>query len=368
MKIAMICFTLTGLQTAERIRSAFLLQKSETIEIFVKSKYLENSIRESIGEWAGKQFEEKDVLLFIGATGIAVRSIAPYVTSKKTDPAVLCVDECGTYVISLLSGHLGGANDLALFIAKKIGAIPVVTTATDLHGRFAVDVFAKKNNCSIFYMKAAKEVSAALLAGEKVGFYSEMEYDLPLPEGLIPCDRYGKPLKHVWKSEKDVSDGASGSEERIAIGIAVTVSKNVRPFAQTAVVVPKVLVMGIGCRKGKEAEGVKAAALACLNRGNYYKEAVCMISSIDLKKEESGILSLAEEWKIPFLTYTEGELLSVPGDFTASAFVKKITGVDNVCERSAILGAGMGSLLQKKVGADGVTTALARKKEDLHFE
>ena len=93
--------------------------------------------------------------------------------SKKSDPAVLVIDECGHFVISLLSGHLGGANELALKVAEILHAVPVVTTATDLHHRFAVDVFAKKNNCSIFNMKAAKEVSAALLAGRRVGFYSE---------------------------------------------------------------------------------------------------------------------------------------------------------------------------------------------------
>lgn len=109
-------------------------------------------------------------MIFIGASGIAVRSIASYVVSKKSDPAVLVVDECGKFVISLLSGHLGGANELALKTAEILNAVPVVTTATDLHHRFAVDVFAKKNDCSIFNMKAAKEVSAALLAGKKWDF------------------------------------------------------------------------------------------------------------------------------------------------------------------------------------------------------
>lgn len=112
-------------------------------------------------------------MIFIGACGIAVRSIAPFVASKKTDPAVLVVDECSRFVISLLSGHLGGANELAGTAAKILDAMPVVTTATDLHQCFAVDVFAKKNDCGILNMKGAKEVSAALLAGEKAGFFSD---------------------------------------------------------------------------------------------------------------------------------------------------------------------------------------------------
>ena len=169
MKVALICFSLTGQQTGERLYRG-LEAAGMTAELDKKSKYLLDSIQVSTSAWAGEKFSDSDALIFIGATGIAVRSIAPYVASKKSDPAVLVVDECGKFVISLLSGHLGGANELALKTAEILEAIPVVTTATDLHHRFAVDVFAKKNNCNIFNMKAAKEVSAALLAGKKLDF------------------------------------------------------------------------------------------------------------------------------------------------------------------------------------------------------
>ena len=158
MKVALICFSLTGQQTGERLCRG-LEAAGMTAELDKKSKYLLDSIQISTSAWAGEKFSDSDALIFIGATGIAVRSIAPYVASKKSDPAVLVVDECGKFVISLLSGHLGGANELALKTAEILEAIPVVTTATDLHHRFAVDVFAKKNNCNIFNMKAAKEVS-----------------------------------------------------------------------------------------------------------------------------------------------------------------------------------------------------------------
>lgn len=110
-----------------------------------KSRYLPDSVSISTSQWAGEQFQAgKDGVIFIGACGIAVRSIAPYIAGKKTDPAVLVIDECGQFVISLLSGHLGGANELAVRCAGYLHATPVVTTATDLHSRFAVDVFAKR--------------------------------------------------------------------------------------------------------------------------------------------------------------------------------------------------------------------------------
>ncbi len=166
-------------QTGRRLKKG--LGKGDTAEMDKKSKYLPDSIQESQYLCMGRRTNfrtDSDAVIFIGACGIAVRSIAPYVASKKTDPAVLVVDECGKFVISLLSGHLGGANELAENSSAEIlEAMPVVTTATDLHHRFAVDVFAKKNNCAILNMKAAKEVSAALLAGKKVGFYSEFPWD-----------------------------------------------------------------------------------------------------------------------------------------------------------------------------------------------
>lgn len=141
---------------------------------------------------------------------------------------MLVIDECGTYVISLLSGHLGGANELALTAAEILNAVPVITTATDLHERFAVDVFAKKNNCAIKNMKAAKEVSAALLAGKSVGFYSEFPYEGTLPKGLV------------------------SGEEKPELGIAVTIHKDCQPFASTVQIIPPAAVLGMGCKEEKK--------------------------------------------------------------------------------------------------------------------
>ena len=236
MKISIICFTLTGQQTGEKLKKALEKQK-HAVSLYAKSKYISDSIKESTKEWAGEQFESADGIIFIGATGIAVRSIAPYVASKKTDPAVLVTDECGKFVISLLSGHLGGANELALQAAEALHAVPIVTTATDLEGKFAVDVFAKKNNCHIFRMKEAKEVSAALLAGEKVGFYSEFPWEGELPDGLVNCCG----LRDEISSETDLAAMEakleSASDLFPKVGIAVTIHKNCTPFLSTTYVV-----------------------------------------------------------------------------------------------------------------------------------
>lgn len=396
MKISIICFTLTGQQTGEKLKKA-LEEQEHAVSLYTKSKYIPESIKESTKEWAGKQFESADGIIFIGATGIAVRSIAPYVASKKTDPAVLVTDECGKFVISLLSGHLGGANELALQAAEALHAVPIVTTATDLEGKFAVDVFAKKNNCHIFRMKEAKEVSAALLAGEKVGFYSEFPWEGELPDGLVNCCGL---RDENWISENEPGTNfqndnqiKSASDLFPKVGIAVTIHKNCTPFLSTTHVVPQAVALGMGCRKNKEAQAVEKAAFTCLEENQIYPQAVACLASIDIKKEEPGLLALAEKMGIPFETFSSEELLAVKGEFTASSFVSRTVGVDNVCERSALKaaqdriclntgripernqtkpGTRRGGehcrLIQRKQAADGVTAALVLADWRIHFE
>lgn len=407
MKLSMICFSLTGYATGSRLKEAFRAE-GHIVTLDKKSRYLDDSVASSTGDWAGKQFEKADALIFIGACGIAVRSIAPHIVCKKTDPAVLVIDECGKFVISLLSGHLGGANDLALRAAEILGAQPVVTTATDLHKQFAVDVFAKRNGAEIRNMTAAKEVSAALLAGKKVGFYSEFPWEGKLPQGLVLCDRdgnvtegaagnealetgkriladYGRfyaaqetltedygesPETEKMKVQPDASPLSAfhGDKEHLPIGIAVTIHPSCHPFTSTVIVVPSVLTLGLGCKKGKEEHAILDAVRSCLEKNDLYQEAFERIASIDLKKDEKGIHALSEKWQIPFYIYTADELRSAGAEFTISAFVQSVTGVDNVCERSAVLASDFGRLLQKKEGAGGVTTAVAAREWRIHFE
>lgn len=385
MKLSIICFSLTGLETAIRLKTEFEKQGHRVL-LASKSKYLKDSIQESVLKWTESRFSADDGILFVGACGIAVRSIAPYVASKKSDPAVLVIDECGKFVISLLSGHLGGANELALTASEILNAQAVVTTATDLHERFAVDIFAKKNGCDIMNMTAAKEVSAAVLAGETVGFYSEFPWTGTLPQELILCDRKGVPVSLDEKNRTGKSPGEvaekqetanygrealteeSAGEQPVRLGIAVTVHKSCTPFLSTVQVIPKTVTLGMGCRKNKEPEGIEKAADSCLEQEDIFPQAVEQLASISIKKHEPGLLALAEKKKLPFLTFEGEELMKVQGDFTPSAFVKSVTGADNVCERSAVLGAAKGKLIKRKSGGDGVTTALALREWEVHFE
>lgn len=174
-------------------------------------------------------FNKADALIFIGASGIAVRAIAPYVKSKTTDPAVLVIDECANFVISLLSGHIGGANGLARQIAAAIKAVPVVTTATDVNNLFAVDEWAARRGMVIESMEAAKDFAAALVAGKTAGLCSDYVIKGALPSGVE----------------------FAGSGET---GMAVTTCKNKKPFNTTVVLMPKILHLGIGCRRNTPLE------------------------------------------------------------------------------------------------------------------
>ena len=295
-KIAIISFTRDGSHLAEKIHQAAGEEPFE-INIYQKSRYAEEVsgamiVKESLQQWTKEQWGQVDALLFIGATGIAVRAIAPCICDKQTDPAVLCMDEQGHFCISLLSGHLGGANELTSKIANLTGAVAVITTATDLNQCFAVDLFGKENHLTLKDKKLAKDISARLLARKKI------------------------------------------------------------------------VTVGLGCRKGVEKQQIEDAVNMVCKENQIPPECVKQIASIDLKKEENGILEYSKERNLPFITYTADELKAVPGTYTDSLFVEQVTGVDNVCERSAVLGSGFGILIQKKKAMNQVTCALDIENEE----
>ncbi len=148
----------------------------------------------------------------------------------------------------------------------------------------------------------------------------------------------------------------------------MTIHENCRPFPVTVQLVPRVVALGVGCRKGKPGEEIERAVLDCLSEEGIFQESLFCMASIDLKKEEPGLLELSKRWNLPFVTASAQELNTVPGEFTPSGFVREVTGVDNVCERSAVWAADRGILIRRKRAGDGVTAALALKEWRLRFE
>jgi cobalt-precorrin 5A hydrolase len=266
----------------------------------------------SVGEWAGRFFAACGALVFVGACGIAVRAIAPHIRSKTADPAVIVIDELGRHVIPILSGHIGGANALAAELAKVLGGVAVITTATDLNNIQAVDTWAAGHNCAIENPHAIKAVSSAALAGQ-------------------------------------------------AVGVAVTEQLADPPFPVTLWLRPRTLVLGVGCRKGVEAAALEAAAEDFLRGAGVSALSLKAVASIELKANEPAILAFCARHGLPFMTYGAEELSAVPGQFTASERVLDVTGVDNVCERAAVKCAGGGVLLRGKTIYAGITLALAKE-------
>lgn len=319
MTCAYLAFTDTGLALAKRLAAA-----------------LPGSVARcgqdgtSLAEWTGVQFVQSDALIFVGAAGIAVRAIAPHCKSKTTDPAVVVVDECGRFAVPILSGHLGGANDLARTIAAVCGAVPVITTATDAHGIFAADEWAKHQNCMVLESERIKLVSGKLLAGQPVYYWADIPVTGTVPAGLFPAEAPEK------------------------ADLALTLC----PTGQALHLVPRIGVLGIGCKRGTSAGALEAAFAAFCARHGLAAQTVTAAASIDLKQNEPGLLSFCQAHGWPVRFYTAAQLRSVPGQFTPSPFVQSVTGVDNVCERAAVLDAG-GNLFYPKFACSGVTFALA---------
>ena len=346
--IAVISFTYRGAELAEHIQK--VMDAAWSCKLYTKCSDVRADgigipVEQPLFTWAGEQFAAENALLFIGACGIAVRSIAPHVKDKLSDVPVLVADEAGQFVIPLLSGHVGGANRLAETVASGIGAVPVVTTATDVEKKFAVDVFAKDHGFVITDRKLAKEISADILAGEPVGVFSDFGFSAwkKIPEGLFE-DRICK--RNLWVT-------VSGKEKK---GI---------PEDRVLRLIPRCVALGIGCKRGTPVEKIRTAVESAMEQNGIDLRSVFAVASIDIKKQEQGLIEFAKEFQVPFLTFSSEELNGQPGDFPESEFVRKTTGTGNVCERSAVAACRLGvrasecRILIHKEAEDGVTVAAA---------
>lgn len=286
----------------------------------------------TLADWTAAQFADADALVFVGAVGIAVRAIAPHCRSKAADPAVVVLDECGRFAVPLLSGHLGGANALARRLAKVCGAVPVITTATDANGVFAVDEWAKRQHCTVAEPGRIKAVSGALLAGRTVYFASHWPIQGTPPAGVEPA---------ADAAAADFALTLTPAENEIALHI-----------------IPRVAVLGIGCKRGTPAARLAAAFAGFCAQTQLAPQSVIAAASIELKKDEPGLAVFCRQQGWPLTFYSAEALRAAPGQFAHSDFVQSVTGVDNVCERAAVLAAG-GPVWAHKWAQDGVTFAVA---------
>ena len=366
MKAAIICFTGNGLRTAVRAARAL---DGYSPRIWIKKKDCsgmeEGAViwEGSLEEWTRQRFEDSALIVFTGAAGIAVRAIAPHLKGKTVDPAVLCVDEKASFVIPLVSGHIGGANEYAAMLADRLGAQAVITTATDINNKFAVDVFARKNALRISDMGIAKRVSSAILDGAKIPFESEFPLAGKMPPCLIAGEKAASdtPATDILASDSPSPEVFVGIHERPKYLSGQDDKDLLR-------LIPAVISVGAGCRKGTDPAELEAFLKQTLLMEGLREEAVEQICSIDIKENEPAIKALSRSFNVPLKTFTAGELNEAEGDFNASDFVRSVTGTDNVCERSAVLGSAQGTLIVRKRAYNGMTLALAAREWRGSFE
>lgn len=399
-RVLLITCSVRGYATMQKL--AKKLENISGAEIITKVKceaLPEVSMRETVKTCVDAYFEQVDAIVFVTASGIAVRSVAEHLAHKSKDPAIVCMDELGKHVISLVSGHAGGANALTQMLADVMWATPVITTATDVEGRFSIDDYAREHNLVVTDWTKAKAISSEVLAaGAEPVRVNEAEV---LQEEEKRACEIGKEQKSigidVGKIENDgCKNEVDGCENRIdgcknrvdGCGNRINVKRLqigshqviITPQdgsvdAQTLQLIPRCIVAGVGCKKGMPVDKIEHAVQDAFAKAGLRMEALCAVVSINLKKEEAGLLEFCETRHVPFETYAAEELQAVPGTYSASEFVSGVTGVDNVCERSAVkyasehatnqgellLGrqAKHGELLLRKQAYGGVTVALA---------
>ncbi|KXB90849.1 cobalt-precorrin 5A hydrolase [Megasphaera hutchinsoni] len=322
----------TSIQLAQALQG-----KHQDIRLYTLAAYKIEGVAEIKGDvstFVKSIFYQAKAIIFCCAMGIVVRSIAPYLKGKDVDPAVLCMDEKGAFVIPVISGHLGGANSLARQVARLIKGKAIITTATDINHEFAIDEWSVQQHCLLEPLAMIKRFSATLLEKGCVGINSEFPVEKPLPQGLS------------WEAED--------------IGMVVTARMNYRPFKKNLLVHPQVLHVGIGCRAGISKQQIDSAFFAVVDKFHLSTGSVKALHTIDIKKDEVGLSEFASSWHWPIYYHSAEMLKKVKGSKSSSSFVTQTVGVDNVCERAALCGIE-GKLIVEKQKHEGVTIAIVQE-------
>jgi len=328
MKTAIISFTREGARLCARLVKYLSQDADCECSGFVMPKWAaEYELREctlSVQAWTAEAFRSCDTIIFIGSADTAARSIAPCVRDRKTDPAVLVIDNSGQYVIPLLSGKASGANDISVRLAKFIGAVPVITASADMHELFSIDAFAVSNRLFITNRLKAKKISADILDGKML--------HICCPATQIPSSA-GFSVSEVLAQKVIWTDSPSNADVIISCQMP-------DPDSEALVLVPQNSIwIGIGCRKGIGEDVIRDSLTDFLGKYSFHEEAIAGLASADIKKEEPGILKVCELYQLPFRTYTAAQLMSLEGTFESSEFVHMHAGADNVCERAALIAA-----------------------------
>ncbi|WP_425446723.1 cobalt-precorrin 5A hydrolase [Dethiothermospora halolimnae] len=340
MKIGVLTVTKGGLKKGKEIK-----KKLPHIDLYALPKWNDNMalpIKGKLSDFVGELFKKYDMLLFIMATGIVVRVISKYIEKKDKDPAILVMDEKGQFIISLLSGHLGKANQYTEELSKQLKATPVITTASDVNNKIAVDTLAMRLGLEIDNLENAKPITSLIVNDGLVGIKSDIKVDIPLPNNVI----------------MDKEKGVNG-----VIYITNKKNLNIKHTLPYVKLINKNIVLGIGCRRGIKTEKVKKSIEIALDQLNLDLKSVKKLATIDLKKDEKGIIEVSKDYDIPIDIIDKASILKIEKQFDTSEFVKKSIGVGAVCEPCGYLASNEGKCLMKKEPFDGITLSVWEEQQ-----
>jgi len=344
-KIAIWVITPNGIKIARRIA-----ERLPDMDLYASDKSSPGNLKattfDKLADVMAEKFHQYTAHIFIMATGIVVRMIAPFIQNKMEDPAVVVIDDQGRHAVSLLAGHLGGANHLTRKVAEMIQADPVITTATDVNDKPAIDVLAKENKLNIENPPAIKTVNMALLTDQKIGVhdpFAVLQDDIP---NAVPLDEKGLAK---WKVSKDCAAAIYVDDKRVDLPVDILILR------------PASLVAGIGCNRNTPMDEIKSLLDEVLKNNHLAGSSLSRIATIDLKADEHGLLELAKTLSVPIDFFSREKLGQIKDIQTPSTLVENYIGVKSVCEAAAILASQMGTLIVPKQKTPNVTVALARK-------
>ncbi len=332
----------------------YITKEAYTLSKKIKSLYPEATIIRYKRGILSEHWDKNRLLIFIMATGIVVRAIAHFIRDKSIDPAVVVIDEKGRFVISLLSGHLGGANEYTRELAGFLKAQAVITTGSDINNLTAIDLWAKRNNLAIENRELLPPLCTKLIDNKKLKVY--LDTNLKLPREFI---------KISDPEEADIIITNKIDIETLRLTADCENSLNslkllkLKKFNKKQLILrPKNLVVGIGLNSNTEAEEIEKAVKEIMRENNFSFFSIRYLATLDRKASEKGLVAFSKKYSLEIRSFTPKEINEIDG-IEVSERVFKATGAKAVAEPCALLASNNGRLLLKKQRRGNVTLSLA---------
>lgn len=356
-EIAMVAITKNGIEIAKKLKIQFDADAKDS-DVFVPSKFFNNDLhltyfQESVAQKIGYIFTNYSCLVLLFSLGASIRLISPYLKDKKSDPAVIVIDDSAKFVISTLSGHLGGANDLTMYISNILQSIPVITTAADVNKTIPVDLVGKKFGWVIDDYKNVTKVSAMMVNGENIGIFQDSG-----EKDWWPANELPKNVSFV----KDIND-LLNSDYKSCLIITDRLISDDSLLVKSVIYRPKSLVVGIGLHWGTTKETIEHGINIVLNENGLSYKSIKLVTSLDKGKPVKGLDSYCKENNLDILLFSKDDLgkVVVPNP---SEIVGKYEGTYSVSEASSLLASNGVLIVPKRKFPPDLTVAISRVKNE----